>query len=149
MSTETWLLYVTTTLVFMSTPGPSHLLMLSTSMSNGFRRSLATAAGDLTANVLQILLAGFGLAAVITATRHGLTVIKWGGVIYLIWIGARQILSSLRVGDGRYELPRASLKTLWLRGHYWLARRRPCCHTLVITPSPPLPNANVSILAGC
>ena len=63
MTTETWLLYVTTTLVFMSTPGPSHLLMLSTSMANGFRRSLATAAGDLTANALQMLAAGLGLAA--------------------------------------------------------------------------------------
>jgi threonine/homoserine/homoserine lactone efflux protein len=116
MSLDTWLLYVTTTLIFMSTPGPSHLLMLSTSMSNGFRRSLATAAGDLTANTLQILLAGFGLAAVITASRHGLAIVKWGGVIYLVWVGARQILNSLRIGDSHYELPRASFRTLWLRG---------------------------------
>ncbi len=58
MTTDTWLLYVGTVLIFMSTPGPSHLLMLSVSMSNGFHRSLATAAGDLSANAIQILLAG-------------------------------------------------------------------------------------------
>ena len=116
MTTETWLLYVGTTLLFMSTPGPSHLLMLSTAMSNGFQRSLATAAGDLSANVIQILLAGMGLAAVVTASRYGFTVIKWAGVAYLVWIGVRQILASFRNEAGSPTLARTSLRTLYLRG---------------------------------
>lgn len=115
MSFETWLLYVGTVLVFMSTPGPSHLLMLSVSMSNGFRRSLATAAGDLSANALQILLAGLGLAAVITGSRYGFVIIKWAGVSYLIWVGVRQILNAGRQGDGAAGKP-ASLRVLWFRG---------------------------------
>ena len=81
MTTDTWLLYVGTVLIFMSTPGPSHLLMLSVSMSNGFHRSLATAAGDLSANAIQILLAGLGLAAVITGSRYGFAIIKWLDVL--------------------------------------------------------------------
>jgi len=76
MTIDTWLLYVGTVLIFMSTPGPSHLLMLSVSMSNGFRRSLATATGDLSANAIQILLAGMGLAVVITGSQFGFTIIK-------------------------------------------------------------------------
>lgn len=115
MSVETWLLYVGTVLVFMSTPGPSHLLMLSVSMSNGFRRSLATAAGDLSANALQILLAGLGLAAVITSSRYGFVVVKWAGVSYLIWVGLRQILNAGRNADGA-STKAASLKVLWFRG---------------------------------
>ncbi len=116
MSIDTWLLYVATVLILMIVPGPSHLLMLSVSMSNGFQRSLATAAGDLTANTLQILLAGFGLAAVITSSRHGLTIIKWAGVAYLVWIGLRQILASFRGGIGSMEMPAASVRILWFRG---------------------------------
>mgnify|MGYP001819547017 CR=1 FL=1 len=116
MTIDTWLLYVSTVLVLMSTPGPSHLLMLSTSMSNGFHRSLATAAGDLTANAIQICLAGFGLAAVITSTRYGLAVVKWAGVAYLVWIGLRQILASLGPGAESTPAPRASPRQLWLRG---------------------------------
>ena len=65
MTSETWFLYIGTILLFMSTPGPSHLLMISVSMTNGFHRSLATAAGDLSANSIQIILAGFGLAAIV------------------------------------------------------------------------------------
>ncbi len=89
MTTDTWLLYVGTVLIFMSTPGPSHLLMLSVSMSNGFHRSLATAAGDLSANTIQILLAGLGLTAVITGSRCGVigrfSASGHGNFRYLVW----------------------------------------------------------------
>ena len=47
MDFEIWLLYLATVLLFMCTPGPSHLLMLSNSLSNGFRKSTATAAAVL------------------------------------------------------------------------------------------------------
>ena len=116
MTTDTWLLYVGTVLIFMSTPGPSHLLMLSVSMSNGFHRSLATAAGDLSANTIQILLAGLGLAAVITGSRYGFAIIKWAGVSYLIWVGIRQIVASYRGHTGSRDVPVTSLRRLWFRG---------------------------------
>ena len=58
MSTETWTLYVVTVLALMSTPGPSQFLMLSNSGIHGFRWSLATAAGGLSANALQMLAGG-------------------------------------------------------------------------------------------
>ena len=68
MPFETWMLYVLTVLALMSTPGPSQLLMLTNSGVHGFRRSLATAARDLSANALQMLAAGLGLAAIIAAS---------------------------------------------------------------------------------
>ena len=116
MTTEVWLYYVVTVLLLMCTPGPSHLLMLSVAMSNGFGRSLATAAGDLTANAIQIVLAGFGLAAVITASQYGLAIVKWVGVAYLVWLGLRQILASFRHGTGPDALEPASVSALWFRG---------------------------------
>jgi len=116
MTTDTWLLYVGTVLIFMSTPGPSHLLMLAVSMSNGFHRSLATAAGDLSANAIQILLAGLGLAAMVTASRYGFTIIKWAGVSYLVWVGVRQIVASYRGKSGSQDEPVITLRQLWFRG---------------------------------
>lgn len=116
MTIDTWLLYVGTVLIFMSTPGPSHLLMLSVSMSSGFSRSLATAAGDLTANAIQILLAGLGLAAVITGSQYGFTIIKWAGVLYLIWVGTNQIIASFAGRSASQSPTVTSLKQLWFRG---------------------------------
>lgn len=116
MSLESWLSYVATVLLLMSTPGPSHLLMLSTSMTNGFRRSLATAAGDLTANALQMMLAGLGLATLLNQTRYGFVVLKWAGVGYLIWMGVRQIQRSFANGVGYEAATPLPARRLWLRG---------------------------------
>ncbi len=116
MSLDTWLVYLGTILVFMVTPGPSHMLMISVSMGNGFKRSLATAAGDLSANAIQILMAGFGLAAIITTSRYGFVVIKWLGVAYLIWMGIRTISRSFGDNANTSANPEASLTQLWLRG---------------------------------
>ena len=69
MTVEIWLAYVGTVLLLMSTPGPSQLLMLSNSATNGLGRGLFSAFGDLTANLLQMLAAGLGLAAVHASTQ--------------------------------------------------------------------------------
>ena len=117
MQFETWTLYVLTVLAMMSTPGPSQLLMLTNSGVHGFNRSLATAAGDLTANALQMLAAGLGLAAIIAASATALTVIKWAGVAYLIWLGARMIRHAKPVEPGEQAKRKVtSLSTLWLQG---------------------------------
>jgi len=87
MTTELWLAYVTTVLILMSTPGPSHLLMLSNSLGNGFNRSLATAAGDLSANIVQMTVASLGLVSLIHSSQEFFVVIKWAGVSYLIFMG--------------------------------------------------------------
>lgn len=116
MELTIWSFYVGTIFVMMSTPGPSHLLILSTSLNNGFSRSLATGIGDLSANIIQILLAGFGLAALLATSRFGFLVIKWAGVAYLIWMGVRAILASFRQKSINGGGERATLKRLWLNG---------------------------------
>lgn len=116
MSTDTWLLFVGTVLLFMSTPGPSHLLMLSVSMTNGFQKSLATAAGDLTANAIQIVLAGLGLAAIVTGSRFGFAIVKWAGVAYLVWVGIRQIVASFGPRNTHAAGGGTSAAQLWFRG---------------------------------
>ena len=115
MSFDVWFTFVAAVLLLMSTPGPSQLLMLSNSAANGLGRGLFTAAGDLTANFFQMLAAGLGLAALIAASATALTVIKWLGVAYLVYLGLRMI----RRAGSRIDLgvaPRASRRALWLQG---------------------------------
>ncbi|MEX0282853.1 MAG: LysE family translocator [Arenibacterium sp.] len=115
MSFETWSLYVLTVLALMATPGPSQLLMLANSARHGAQRALATAAGDLTANLGQMLAAGLGLAALIAASGYALTIIKWAGVAYLIWLGLHTIRNAgARASDSGSMSP--SLTALWTQG---------------------------------
>ena len=117
MTLETWFLFVATVFALMITPGPSQLLMLSNSAKHGFARSTATALGDLTANALQMLAAGLGLAAVLAASENALLAIKWSGVLYLVLLGARMIWRARpNAPQTSGGIPHAPLKTLWLEG---------------------------------
>ncbi|MGK7752770.1 MULTISPECIES: LysE family translocator [unclassified Roseovarius] len=94
MSIETYLIYLGVLAAFFLTPpDTSQLLIISNSLRHGLRRSLATVAGDLSANAVQMTLAAFGLTAVISANADALWVVKWVGVAYLVWIGLRLMLS--------------------------------------------------------
>lgn len=118
MSFEIWLTYLATVLAFMITPGPSHLLMLSNSMTHGFKPALATAAGDLTANALQMLAAGLGLAAILVASQHALEIVKWLGVGYLLWMGMRMWRQADHAKSSMGAARSASRRALWGQGFF-------------------------------
>lgn len=99
MSPETYLLYLGVLAAFFATPpDTSQLLIMSNTLRHGLKRSLATVAGDLSANAVQMTLAAFGLTAVIATNADALWIVKWLGVAYLGWIGLRLMLSR---GDGK------------------------------------------------
>lgn len=113
METEIWLLYTSTVLILMSTPGPSQLLILSNSISHGFQRSLFTAAGDLSANFLQMIVASVGLVGVIQQSSEFFMVVKWGGVAYLTYLGLRLILSRTGGSSSAVEPVRSNRNLYW------------------------------------
>lgn len=114
MSIDLWLLYLGTVLAFMSTPGPSHLLMLSNSIANGFSKSTATAAGDLSANLLQMLAASIGLVSILTQFQQVFIFIKWAGVAYLLYLGVKLIFT--RGGSSLNTRVQKSVKALYWQG---------------------------------
>jgi len=104
MSIEIYLLYLGVFAAFFATPpDTSQLLIISNSLRHGMRKSLATVAGDLSANSIQMTLAAFGLTAIVAANANALWVIKWAGVSYLLWIGLRLMLSK-----GAADTPQAA-----------------------------------------
>ena len=115
MTTEIWLAYISAVLILMITPGPSQLLMLSNSLGSGFRRSTATAAGDLSANAIQMTVASVGLVSVLYASQYTFTVIKWLGVAYLVYMGVRLIRRTQSEKMIEQEQTK-SIKTLYMQG---------------------------------
>lgn len=100
MGMDTYLVYLAAVAVFFATPpDTSQLLIISNSVRHGLRRSAYSIAGDLTANVLQMTGAAFGLAAIIATSATAFVWIKWLGVAYLVWIGLQLIMSKDKVDD--------------------------------------------------
>ncbi len=114
MTWETYLIYLTTVLLFFAhPPGPSQLLYISNSMRHGAANAMPTVAGDLFANSLQIAIAGFGLAGLIHLSGEFFQILKWFGVAYLIWIGVRTILDA---GKNHKTTPPVSRGVLFRQG---------------------------------
>ncbi|MEM9671547.1 MAG: LysE family translocator [Cyclobacteriaceae bacterium] len=97
MDLTLWISFVGTVLILALTPGPSVLLATANSLKHGVKKTVGTIFGDLSANLLQIMLASVGLASIIVSSGELFQLIKWLGVAYLIYVGIRKIIIQPKV----------------------------------------------------
>ena len=88
-----WISFVGTVVILAFTPGPSVLLATANSLKYGANKTVGTILGDLSANLIQIILASAGLATIVVSSGELFQSIKWLGVVYLIFIGIKKIIS--------------------------------------------------------
>ena len=68
------------------TPGTPRIVIISYSMNYGVQKCLWTALGDITANFIQATLVIFVLGTFFSDNPTFLNIIKWIGVIYLLYL---------------------------------------------------------------
>ena len=84
---STWLLYTAAALGLSWTPGPNGLLALTHGALYGVRRTAFTIAGGALGFTVVIAASLFGIGALLAASTDLLTVLKWLGGAYLVWLG--------------------------------------------------------------
>lgn len=87
MAWSTWWVYVLASVGLSLTPGPNSLLVLAHGALHGRRRTLWTIAGGALGFAAVIGLSMLGIGALLRASADALTVLKWGGGAYLVWLG--------------------------------------------------------------
>jgi threonine/homoserine/homoserine lactone efflux protein len=87
MRLETWLIYTLAALGLSLSPGPNSLLAMTHGALHGARMALFTIAGGVLGFTLLIALSMFGIAALLQSSVVWLTVLKWVGGAYLVWLG--------------------------------------------------------------
>jgi len=80
------------------TPGPSMLLAVNHGMNHGLLRTFYSCSGNLIGNLLMALASILGLGAVLMASGVVFNIIKWIGIIYLIFIGIKLIFEPVKTG---------------------------------------------------
>ena len=116
MELTLWLSFVGTVLILAITPGPSVLLATANSMKYGKGKTIGTIAGDLTANLCQIILASLGLAAIVISSGELFQLIKWAGVLYLLYIGIMKIVSKPHIELASVNQEEGSFSKLFIEG---------------------------------
>ena len=87
MELSNWLLYAAAALGLSLTPGPNGLLALTHGALFGTKKTVATILGGLTGFFLVIAMSMFGIGALLAASASLLTVLKWVGGAYLVFLG--------------------------------------------------------------
>jgi homoserine/homoserine lactone efflux protein len=87
MSVDTWLIYLLAATGLSLSPGPNGLLALTHGALHGHYKALYTIFGGAFGFVIVIALSMFGIGALLRSSLVWLTVLKWLGGAYLLWLG--------------------------------------------------------------
>ena len=116
MALHTWLLYVAAVLGLSMSPGPNGLLALTHGAARGWHKTTFTVLGGVIGFVALIAMSMFGIGALLQASATALTIMKWLGGAYLVWLGLH-VWRSPPVGAQIHLEPGAgSGKAMFLQG---------------------------------
>jgi threonine/homoserine/homoserine lactone efflux protein len=108
MDLHTWLIYLLAATGLSLSPGPNGLLALTHGALHGGRKALYTIFGGALGFVVVIALSMFGIGALLQTSLVWLTVLKWLGGAYLVWLGIQAWRAPpVGVDLDRTGLPRA------------------------------------------
>lgn len=94
MTLDLWLTFVAASTARLLIPGPTVLLVLSYALSQGKRVAIASAGGVALGDFIAMSLSLAGMGALVLASATLFTVLKWGGAIYLVWLGITLLRSA-------------------------------------------------------
>ena len=76
-------------LVFAASPGPDNVTIMARTVSHGAAAGIAYGAGTVTGILIFLFLAVFGLSLVAEELGMAMTVLRYAGAAYLVWMGVR------------------------------------------------------------
>ena len=109
------IVFIISSVVLIITPGQDMILVMSRSISQGWKAGVATAAGVSVGLLGHTLFASFGLGALLSASEVMFTVMKIFGAVYLFYLG----IKILRDRDSKMNLsglPATPLPRAFLQG---------------------------------
>ncbi len=124
MELHVWLTYLLATVVLSFTPGPGVFSSISSGIRHGFRLGVWNGVGMQFANVFIVIGVSLGLGALLLASETLFDLVKWAGVVYLIYLG----IVTWRSPATRFEEDRGDNATtareVFMRG-FWVNATNP------------------------
>ncbi|MFH1804952.1 MAG: LysE family transporter [Pseudomonadota bacterium] len=89
MPFDVWVLFAGAAFALCMAPGPNNLLAMFNGARHGVRAALIGGAGRLTAFAAMIVVTAMGLGVVLATSETAFMILKWGGAVYLVYLGVR------------------------------------------------------------
>ncbi len=117
-NTHLWLAWSAYLLMTIS-PGPSNMATMGIAMTTGRRDALTFAAGVMCGSCFWGVTAAMGLSTLLMGYAHGMSVLKFLGGLYLLWLGVKSARAAWRSGPlalAAQPATASSPRQLYLRG---------------------------------
>lgn len=105
-SPQELLVFTLAALVLVLTPGPNMVYCVSRTLCQGRRAGLISLAGVVAGFGVHLVLAAFGLTAVLMAVPYAFEFIKWCGAAYLLWMAWQAVRPGGQAPFEPRDLPR-------------------------------------------
>lgn len=116
MDFSTLLAFAPAFFVFAASPGPDNMTIVARTISHGAASGIAYGVGTVAGILIFLTLAAFGLSIVAAEMSGVMTVLRYAGVIYLIWIGVKLWTAAPVVPDLQPVSGRRSLLAIFATG---------------------------------
>jgi homoserine/homoserine lactone efflux protein len=90
MTPETWFAFFIASIAISLSPGAGAVASMSSGLRNGFPYGAWTALGQQLGLMLQLVVVAIGLGAVLATSTTAFEIVRWFGVVYLLWLGIQQ-----------------------------------------------------------
>ena len=111
-----WVTFVVAVILLEISPGPDMAFYLGHTVRGGFRNGMTALSGVWFGVFGHILLAVSGLSAILAASATAFSVVKWAGVLYLVWLGIQSLRSTGGALDEDAALPQVSRWRIFRQG---------------------------------
>ncbi len=116
MSYQVWLAYMLACWVISISPGAGAIASMSSGLNYGFRRGYWNAFGLQLALLVQIAIVAAGVGVLFATTPWAFLVVKWFGILYLLYLAFMQWTASAQSINIEKEQPTKSIPKLILHG---------------------------------
>ncbi|MFW1809007.1 LysE family transporter [Acinetobacter ursingii] len=116
MSFQIWLGFMLACWAISISPGAGAIASMSSGLNYGFRHGYSNAIGLQLALALQILIVAAGVGVLFATTSWAFLVVKWFGVIYLLYLAYKQWTAPTQNIEIKQETTYKSRRSLMLNG---------------------------------
>ena len=91
-----YIIFLQIILFLFISPGPPRVVIVSHTLNYGLNRSVWTAFGDISANIIQAILVVFLIGSFLSDNPQVLYYLKWAGIFYIVYLAYDTFNSKIR-----------------------------------------------------
>ena len=91
-----YIIFLQIILFLFISPGPPRVVIVSHTLNYGLNRSVWTAFGDISANIIQAILVVFLIGSFLSNNPQVLYYLKWAGIFYVVYLAYDTFTSKIK-----------------------------------------------------